>query len=283
MGGSGSTRWGWHSTKTQVENCLKIDIFSLKKFLISGNSGMIRWHVRNQETGRIGYTVKGLNEPSAIRLYYTITPRSGDKIDIDFEVKLTKSTLSWGGERYWFLCPLQNCNRRVGCLYLPPGGRYFGCRHCYELTYRSSQESHMSDGLFMRLAASMQDEYPGMSWKDVKAALDGRGRYIPQRFYWTPDDIKADRFANYLTRDELCEKSGLSSKNLAQLEEARLLLPDRDERYRPKLVSWGQKLAYLLNNGWENTDIRAWANGRWKTSNPRQWPPILKEWRLQNE
>jgi hypothetical protein len=25
-------------------------------------------------------------------------------------------------------------------LYLPPGGRYFGCRVCYRLTYRSAQE-----------------------------------------------------------------------------------------------------------------------------------------------
>jgi hypothetical protein len=25
-------------------------------------------------------------------------------------------------------------------LYLPPDGRYFGCRHCYRLTYRSVQE-----------------------------------------------------------------------------------------------------------------------------------------------
>jgi hypothetical protein len=32
------------------------------------------------------------------------------------------------------------CYRRVGKLYLPPGGRYFGCRHCYDLTYTSCQE-----------------------------------------------------------------------------------------------------------------------------------------------
>lgn len=31
--------------------------------------------------------------------------------------------------------------RRVGKVYLPPGGKYFGCRHCYQLSYRSSQES----------------------------------------------------------------------------------------------------------------------------------------------
>jgi hypothetical protein len=30
--------------------------------------------------------------------------------------------------------------RRVGKLYLPPGERYFGCRCCHRLTYRSVQE-----------------------------------------------------------------------------------------------------------------------------------------------
>ena len=29
-----------------------------------------------------------------------------------------------------------------GKLYLPPGGKYYGCRHCYDLTYESSQTSH---------------------------------------------------------------------------------------------------------------------------------------------
>jgi hypothetical protein len=31
------------------------------------------------------------------------------------------------------------CNRRVKKLFLPPGGQYFGCRHCYKLTYESAQ------------------------------------------------------------------------------------------------------------------------------------------------
>jgi hypothetical protein len=30
--------------------------------------------------------------------------------------------------------------RRVGKLYLPPSARYFGCRHCYDLTYNSVQQ-----------------------------------------------------------------------------------------------------------------------------------------------
>jgi hypothetical protein len=49
----------------------------------------------------------------------------------------------FGGLRWWFVCPLtvngRPCGRRVGKLYLPPAGRYFGCRHCHDLTYTSCQ------------------------------------------------------------------------------------------------------------------------------------------------
>ena len=44
---------------------------------------------------------------------------------------------------WWFICPLIKdgiaCNRRVLKLYIG-GGKYFGCRHCYELTYQSCQK-----------------------------------------------------------------------------------------------------------------------------------------------
>jgi hypothetical protein len=48
-------------------------------------------------------------------------------------------------------------------LYLPPGGRYFGCRLCHRLTYRSVQE-HDKRVYFLRrnpeaLAALMR--HPG--------------------------------------------------------------------------------------------------------------------------
>jgi hypothetical protein len=62
----------------------------------------------------------------------------------DYRVLLTTTRPRFGGLRWWFVCPLvvrgYACERRVGKLYLPPGSRYFGCRHCHELTYRSAQE-----------------------------------------------------------------------------------------------------------------------------------------------
>src|SRR5262249_13469992 len=62
----------------------------------------------------------------------------------DYRVGLTTTRPRFGGLRWWFICPLvvngYPCGRRVGKLYLPPGGRYSGCRHCCDLTYASCQQ-----------------------------------------------------------------------------------------------------------------------------------------------
>jgi hypothetical protein len=113
---------------------------------------------RNTATGKkvssCGYEVNTLNpHASWIRLYYTIK-RSEE--NIDFKISLQTTHPYYGGARWWFTCPLSTngrpCYRRVGKLYLPPGGKYYGCRHCYDLTYTSCQESHQFDALFARIA-----------------------------------------------------------------------------------------------------------------------------------
>lgn len=89
-----------------------------------------------------------------------------------------------------------------------------------------------------------------------------------------------DPHADYVTIRQLSEKTGLAPAELNQLRKARLLLPDTaDGRFRPKMVSWGKKLRYLLHRGWEIDEIKAWSAGRWKLRNPRQWPPKPKMWR----
>ena len=35
------------------------------------------------------------------------------------------------------------CGRRVGTLFLSSGGKYFGCRHCYDLSYESRNECRL--------------------------------------------------------------------------------------------------------------------------------------------
>jgi hypothetical protein len=107
------------------------------------------------------------------RLVYSMTRRGGEKHDVDEAITLQTSRLPVGGDRWWFACPLvvtrPVCGRRVGKLYLPPSGRYFGCRHCYDLTYQSSQESHKYDRVFAELARET-----GIATADIKHLLDRR-------------------------------------------------------------------------------------------------------------
>ena len=151
MGGYGSTRWGWHMKKDTVEDCRVLSIFDLKQKEVlkpnvrDGGSWIWSNAYTGEERARVGYELNTRSSFSFLRLFYTITRWSGEKYDFDYHIKLQTTPCHFGGERWWFICPLvkndQACNRRVGKLYLPPGGRYFGCRHCHDLTYRSSQES----------------------------------------------------------------------------------------------------------------------------------------------
>jgi len=54
------------------------------------------------------------------------------------------------------------------CGNLPAGGgRYFGCRHCYNLTYTSCQESHKYDACLAAVGAPM-----GLSAREVGKAVE---------------------------------------------------------------------------------------------------------------
>ena len=52
--------------------------------------------------------------------------------------------------------PMRLGGRRAGKLYLPSVARYFGCRRCYDLTYRSCQESHKFDTMWAELGRHLR-------------------------------------------------------------------------------------------------------------------------------
>jgi hypothetical protein len=66
-----------------------------------------------------------------------------DGEDFRYRVRLDKTSPNFGGVRWWLLCPIEHdgteCGNRVSRLYLPLGEKYFGCRVCHDLTYRSTQ------------------------------------------------------------------------------------------------------------------------------------------------
>ena len=90
---------------------------------------------------------------------------------------------------------------------------------------------------------------------------------------------KIEQKAFYLTPSMLCQQAGLTTADLQRLEEVGLLQPTRVDppRYRPKLLSWAKKLAYLIEQGWTLAEIQQWSKERWTWPNPRLWPPPKPE------
>jgi hypothetical protein len=280
MGGYGSTRWGSHSKKYAVEDGYILSIKAIYSTLVPRWMGTITWSRNGEKVANIGYRVI-TNEsiPSSINLFYTWNGK-----DIDYMVYLTTTRLPWGGNRFWFSCPSTKCRRRVAKLYLAPGSPYFACRTCHRLTYRSCQEKGQSDGFFRSMAGMMQDVYPGMTAKDMDALLDDRytehlGHILGEK-YGRYLATLPDPYEHYLTADELCNQSGLSPQGFEQLSAIRLLVPDHEGRFRPRLLKWAGKLAYLLSEGWKADEIKRWAKGRFQTNHPRQWPPDRCDWQV---
>lgn len=152
-------------SKTEADWCKKIEIWwLLRDMSIHGTtykSTTISWG-EDGSRGRISARVS-LYEEKYVQFIYTQTDNTtGEKKDFDYKVQLVETPCHLGGTRFWFECPLfkkgQYCGRRVGVLY--KDGDYFGCRHCYELTYssRNKNRNHYLNSLFRVLEIEMEEE-----------------------------------------------------------------------------------------------------------------------------
>src|SRR5581483_9031076 len=165
MGGLGSGshhHWWRRSKKAVVEHCRHLDAnrWAREGVLRAGVRRFGRWVWTDARTGEERTSILYEADCTApddprLWLFYTAN-RDGAAEQLRYAVGLQRTALHRGGLRWWFTCPLAvdhiPCGRRVGKLYLPPGGRYFGCRQCHRLTYTSSQEAHKGDSLFRLMA-----------------------------------------------------------------------------------------------------------------------------------
>ena len=159
MGGYGS---GWQGAKkATVEGSLVLTAASLvrKRALVAGarTSGSWGWISDGEDKphATIGYEADLSNQDNAwLRLHYR---RNGEPVD--YRVRLVTSTPHYGGLRWWFICPLVRNDggrpRRVAKLYLPSGGKYFGSREGYGLTYTSCQESGKNSRIWRALGVEI--------------------------------------------------------------------------------------------------------------------------------
>ena len=153
MGGFGSGNRTSRANKTAVEDCLTLAVRDIPKPPYAPGYFIWRSHAGDIITGA-AYRVSWDEGGPMARLTYWL--RDGQVVQTGFRYQTTRPGL--GGLRWWFECPLTvngvPCGRRVGRLYLPPWARYFGCRHCFRLTYRSCQQAHETERLLAWLCKS---------------------------------------------------------------------------------------------------------------------------------
>jgi hypothetical protein len=117
----------------------------------------------------------------------------GEWEEVRESVALSWTACNFGGERPWFICPGAGCGRRVALLY--GEGKYFLCRHCYDLTYESQRENEMHRALRRAQAireglggsANMTEPFPekpkGMHWKTY------------ERLWWEHHEAEMEQLA----------------------------------------------------------------------------------------
>jgi hypothetical protein len=152
MGGFGSGRPDSNSKKTTVEDCLALDVGAVVRAARQNRrlAGTTRWTRLDSEAGSINWAIDELTNPEQIYLSYRWRNEP-----VQFPLSIVTTTPHFGGLRYWAICPLvvngRPCQRRVAKLYSPANCRYFGCRICLDLTYRSCQNGYgRLDRLFAR-------------------------------------------------------------------------------------------------------------------------------------
>ena len=158
---------GWNNRAT-TEDYHAIDVRQWKRegWLDGARRFKTTWTCNGQETGSINVQTF----PERVVLSYQVRGHGGEWEDLRYAVPLARTPCHFGGSRVWFRCP--KCGRRVAILY---SGKYFLCRHCHRLPYRSQGENQLdrtmrrANHYFDRIRSDnhrMWLEKPkGMRWK----------------------------------------------------------------------------------------------------------------------
>jgi hypothetical protein len=92
-------------------------------------------------------------------IHLTRDEEEGDCVITD-RIQLAWTAPTYGGRRWWFLCPRTGC--RTTKLFLPNGGWHFWSRQAYGLGYACQREDQF--GRLRRRAAMLNRQLGGEGW-----------------------------------------------------------------------------------------------------------------------
>jgi hypothetical protein len=130
---------------------------------------------------------------SAILTYRHRSGPGGKWEEVRETVYLAWMACNFGGERTWFICPGAGCGRRVVVLY--GAGRYFLCRHCYDLVYESQREDKMNRAL--RRAQAIRESLGGSAnmMKPFPEKPKGMHWSTYDRLWWEHHEAEMEQLA----------------------------------------------------------------------------------------
>jgi hypothetical protein len=133
MGGFGSGR---RSSRRCTDEMLALDVREIQRrgLIVPGGNLTLQWFVGEDTTAAMKVAI---GEGFAV-FSYERRERNGAWRPVKCPVPLAWTRCHYGGQRAWWRCPSEGCNRRVAVLY---GGPDFRCRHCHHLAYRCQRES----------------------------------------------------------------------------------------------------------------------------------------------
>lgn len=141
MGGYGSGR---HSGRATTASCRSLEVGKLQRAGVLRPGSISVWEWKRDGDRVAWISLEGSRD--SLRLNYRSRSGGGDWEDVDYRIPLEWRSCRFGGERPYFRCPGvvagRHCGRRVARLF--GAGRWFLCRHCYQLGYASQRDDAMS-------------------------------------------------------------------------------------------------------------------------------------------
>jgi hypothetical protein len=159
-------------SRDTVEGHMTLEVRYLQKQGILGPGLLhyLSWTRGGEPTGSI--TINTAQD--MITLIYSCRMYGRNPEQVKQNIYLTWTSAYYGGRRPWFLSG--NCGQRVAILY--GAGKYFACRKCYDLTYRSCKESDKRVSELLRNPAAL--EYVMKDWRRLGLAIKALDRIEKQ-------------------------------------------------------------------------------------------------------
>jgi hypothetical protein len=106
MGGPGSGRWVHAVTKPTVEGCHSLDVgrWALDGVIGPGRKWIGSWTWRDRDTSEVKSSISAeatcQDDAGLVRLTYTLTQYDGEKVPLDYSIRLVTTRPVLGGLRW---------------------------------------------------------------------------------------------------------------------------------------------------------------------------------------